>query len=163
MSLRNWRYILIFIAFLFCKDFIYLFLKRGEGREKERQRNTDAREKHQSFASCLCPDQGLNLKPRHVPCLGNELATFCFAGRTPDRVTVARASCHSYDIIYWSLLKCHLLYNGWLSVILADSQDKWIFKWYLYIYNHKLNRWSCYKEAEVNIFVVNILSESTVH
>ena len=28
------------------KDFIYLFLERGEGREKERERNIDVREKH---------------------------------------------------------------------------------------------------------------------
>ena len=28
------------------KDFIYLFLERKEGREKERKRNIDVREKH---------------------------------------------------------------------------------------------------------------------
>ena len=32
--------------FYFFKDFIYLFLKRGEGRKKERERNIDVREKH---------------------------------------------------------------------------------------------------------------------
>ena len=32
--------------FIYFKDFIYLFLERGEGREKERERNIDVREKH---------------------------------------------------------------------------------------------------------------------
>ena len=32
---------------LFFKDFIYLFLERGEGREKDRERNIDVQEKHQ--------------------------------------------------------------------------------------------------------------------
>ena len=30
-----------FFKFIFLKDFIYLFLERGERREKERERNTD--------------------------------------------------------------------------------------------------------------------------
>ena len=30
----------------FLKDFIYLFLERGEGREEERERNINVREKH---------------------------------------------------------------------------------------------------------------------
>ena len=35
---------------------IYLFiLERGEGREKERERNIEVREKHQSIASCTRP------------------------------------------------------------------------------------------------------------
>ena len=34
----------------------------GDG-EKEREREIDVREKRQSVASCVCPDQGLNLKP----------------------------------------------------------------------------------------------------
>ena len=56
-------------------DFIYLFLERGEGREKERGRNIDMQEKHQSAASCtpptgdlaydpgICPDRELNQQP----------------------------------------------------------------------------------------------------
>ena len=31
---------------LFFKDFIYFFLERGGGRQKERERNTNVREKH---------------------------------------------------------------------------------------------------------------------
>ena len=37
------------------KDFIYLFLERGEGGEKERKRNIDMPEKHGSVASCTPP------------------------------------------------------------------------------------------------------------
>ena len=52
----------------FLKDFIYLFLERGGGRRKQRERNIDVREKHQSVGSVasqmaptgnqtLCPDR----------------------------------------------------------------------------------------------------------
>ena len=36
---------------LFFKDFLSLFLERGEGREKERERNIDVPEIHRSVAS----------------------------------------------------------------------------------------------------------------
>ena len=36
---------------LFFKDFLSLFLERGEGREKERERNIDVPEKHTLVAS----------------------------------------------------------------------------------------------------------------
>ena len=51
---------------LFLILFIYLFLERGERREKERERNIDVRERHQSVASCMCPDWGLNTQPKYV-------------------------------------------------------------------------------------------------
>ena len=34
---------------------MYLFLEKGQGREKERERNMDVGEKHRSVASCTCP------------------------------------------------------------------------------------------------------------
>ena len=44
------------------KDFIHLFLERGEGREEERERNINV---------CLplshAPQWGLGPQPRHVP------------------------------------------------------------------------------------------------
>ena len=40
---------------------------RERRRERERKTDVDVREKHLSVASHTCPDQGLNLKPRHVP------------------------------------------------------------------------------------------------
>ena len=42
----------------FLKDFIYLFLERGEGREKERERNVHVREKHYLVAYLACPQLG---------------------------------------------------------------------------------------------------------
>ena len=37
--------------YIFLKDFICLFLERREGREKEREGNTDVSEKHRSVVS----------------------------------------------------------------------------------------------------------------
>ena len=52
-----------------------LFLEREEGREKERERNTDVWEKHQSIASPMCPNWGQGPQPMHVPWLGVEPVT----------------------------------------------------------------------------------------
>ena len=55
---RNFK----FYCALFKKDFIYLFLDRGEGREKEMERK-------KSMRGCLlcAPHWGPGLQPRHVP------------------------------------------------------------------------------------------------
>ena len=53
----------------FFKDFIYLFLERGDEREKERERNIDVRNIDQlllSDASRMHRDWELNPQPRHV-------------------------------------------------------------------------------------------------
>ena len=55
----------------FKKDFIYLILDRGEGREKKRMRNIDVREKHHlaTFrmfprgSNSMCVDQESNWRP----------------------------------------------------------------------------------------------------
>ena len=48
------------------------------------------REKHWS---CMCPNQGLNPQPRHVPWPEIKLVTFCFGRCHPtDRATLVRAS-----------------------------------------------------------------------
>ena len=56
-------YKMIPFAYSFLKDFIYLFLERGEGRERER--NIDVRET--SVASCMRLHLGSNPQLRHVP------------------------------------------------------------------------------------------------
>ena len=68
---------------IFFKDFIYLFLERGQGREKARKRNIDVWEQHWSVASCTRPDQGPHPQPRQVlwPEMGP--ATFHFVGQGP--------------------------------------------------------------------------------
>ena len=89
ISLVNW--VVKFFDYLF-KDFIYLFLQRGEGREKERERNNNMREKHRSATSHTCPDQKPNRQPRHIPWLGIEPVTFHFVGQHPTNwATPARA------------------------------------------------------------------------
>ena len=45
----------------FLKDFIYLFVERGERREKERERNITV------WLPLVRPLWGPGLKPRHVP------------------------------------------------------------------------------------------------
>ena len=74
---------LLTLAF-FLKDFIYLFLERGEGREKERERNTNVREKHQWVASHRRRDWDLAHDPRmHPDWESNQRpfpVTFQFAG-----------------------------------------------------------------------------------
>ena len=61
----------------------YLFLAKRKGRKKERERNVNVREKHQSVASCTHRDRGPNGQSRHVPWLRIELATFQFVRRCP--------------------------------------------------------------------------------
>ena len=63
------------VLFYFLNDFIYLFLERGEGRKKEKERNIPMQEKQWSVASHMlstgdlahnpgmCPDQELNQWP----------------------------------------------------------------------------------------------------
>ena len=46
--------------------FIY-FLERGEGREKEKERNINVREIHQSVASHTCPAGGPSCDPGRWP------------------------------------------------------------------------------------------------
>ena len=43
--------------------------------ERERERKMDVREKHQSIAFCMHPDQKSNLQPRDVPRLRIKPAT----------------------------------------------------------------------------------------
>ena len=62
------------VIYIFCfKDFIYLFLERGEGRK---------RGKETPVCGCLSstPYWGPGLQPRHVPWLGIEPVTLWFAG-----------------------------------------------------------------------------------
>ena len=92
---------------LFFRDFIYLFLERGEGREKEREI---------SMCGCLScgPHSGLGLQPRHVPWLGIEPATLWFAAhaqsaelRQPGLGSLMMSlsvSFRSQDLNIWHLL-----------------------------------------------------------
>ena len=52
----------------FFQDFIYLFVERGEGREKERERSMDVQERNIDRLLLACPPTGdLAYNPRDVP------------------------------------------------------------------------------------------------
>ena len=65
---------------------MYLFLVRGEGREKEKEGNSDVWEIHHIVASSTCPTT------RHVPWPGIEPVTLWFTGwHSIHRATLASA------------------------------------------------------------------------
>ena len=70
----NNTYLSFFFTWLifFFKGHIYLFLERGEGREKERERNTSV------WLSLMWPPLGPGPQPSHMPWLGIELVTLWF-------------------------------------------------------------------------------------
>ena len=74
----------VFVFFLNPNLRTYLaILERGEGRK----RNITVREKHLLLASPMCPDQGLNPQPRHVPRADTEPATFQFMAQCTNQVS----------------------------------------------------------------------------
>ena len=56
------------ISYLIFKDFIYLFLETGEGRERER--STDVKEKHDHFPHMCALNGNGNRNLMHVPQTG---------------------------------------------------------------------------------------------
>ena len=79
---------------MFVYLFIHLFIvERREGREKERERNINVRERHWAVDSWMHPKWGPVLQPRHVPWPGIKLMTFHFVGWHPiNWSTPVRAS-----------------------------------------------------------------------
>ena len=55
------------LSLYFLKDFIYLFLERGEGMEKEREGNIDVRGIYRSVASRTHPTGDLAHNPATCP------------------------------------------------------------------------------------------------
>ena len=55
------------LVFFFKKRFYLLISERGERREKDRERNTDVRKKHQLAASCVPPTRDLAHNPGMCP------------------------------------------------------------------------------------------------
>ena len=75
-----------------------------KGRERERRKNSDVREKPGFIASCIYPDQGLNPKPRYVPWPGIKPATFWCTGEHYKQLSlrgdvreVFKALLHTYS------------------------------------------------------------------
>ena len=82
MAAGHYAFIIIIIhlilQFFIFKDFIYLFVERGEEMEEEGEA---------SMCGCLlsAPYWGHGLQPRQVPCLGIEPATRWSIGRHSTR------------------------------------------------------------------------------
>ena len=76
---------------IFKKDFIYLFLEKGEGKE---------REKHQCVVASRAPYWGPSPQPRHVPWLGIGLQILWFIGPHSIHWAIpARALCAFFYFI----------------------------------------------------------------
>ena len=87
----------LWVGDFFFKDFYSLILGRGERRDKERERNIDVREKHESVASHMCPDQVLGMCPDRE----SDVWSLCVVGRClTNWATLVRAS--------WRFLKLFL-------------------------------------------------------
>ena len=91
MEKPQWiSYVCVHIFF----NLIYLFLERGEGREKERKT---------SMCGCISwtPYWGPGPQPRHVSWLGIEPVTFLFTGQhSIHRATLARAMCSFFQLSF---------------------------------------------------------------
>ena len=95
-------------SFLFL-GFIYLFSERGEGREKERERNID-------WLPLACPQLGTWLathQPRHMPWLGIGSATLYW-------VRPARALFFFYFFLSFVITYCLLFFSLWRQSLLID-------------------------------------------
>ena len=65
---------------------------RERGREGERERNIDVREKHWSIASLKCPDQEQNPQPKYMPDWESNLWHLDAQDDSPtNQATLARA------------------------------------------------------------------------
>ena len=62
---------------------MFLLNFKERGREKDRERNIDVREKHKSYPSSANPGQGLNLQFTHVPYSGFKFSNFDAYGDAP--------------------------------------------------------------------------------
>ena len=98
--------------FMYFKDFIYLFLEGGDRREKERKRNINVRQKHQSVASCMLPTGDLVPKSRTRPDQESKMATFQFADA---QTTEPRQS--GLILIYF---KCFFFFSCFLELFLVQ-------------------------------------------
>ena len=105
---------------LFLKDFIYLFLERGEGGEKEREISMCG------GLSCS-PHWGPGLQPRRVPWLGIKPETLWFAAHAqstelcqPGQV-ITTFNIFNKQTFWCDILRIHIIY-----VLLFPELVNWI-------------------------------------
>ena len=91
---------------LYLKDFIYVFLERGEGREKQRERNIDVWKKHQLVASHACPNRRPGPQPRHVPDQESNQRLFALRDNVQPTESQASQGCPRawMSFYFWSSL-----------------------------------------------------------
>ena len=120
--------------FYFFKGFIYLFLERGEGREKERERNIDVQEIHWSVAfhmpptgdpnPGMCPDWESNQQP-----FGLQAGTQSTEPHQPGlfkRCLIFTSYCTDWHSVSWNLsvaLKIWKEYTQRTAFFLVPSVD----------------------------------------
>ena len=76
-----------------------------KGRGRERERNINVREKHQSVASCNGPNWGQTLHPRHLPSVGIEPVTFWFVGWYSDILSHTSQGCLLFHLfVFWCMI-----------------------------------------------------------
>ena len=77
---------------------VYVYVcvwERERERKRKGEREIDVREKHQSIASYMYPDWGLNLQPRYVPWQRIKTITFLCTGWLSNQlIHPARAPGH---------------------------------------------------------------------
>ena len=107
--------------FLFVLDFIYLFLEREEGGERERETSMCGWLSH-------VPYEGPGSQPRHVPWLGIESATLWFKGRCSIHWATPARDTHS-SLIHPCIHPCtHLpVYALYASVCLYTCSYTYIY------------------------------------
>ena len=83
---------------MFFKKNIYLFLERGEGREKEQEGNTDVREKHLLVVSCMYPlprpPAGSKSATQACALTGNQTSNIFLFGTTPNQLSHTGQDCN---------------------------------------------------------------------
>ena len=92
---------------------------RERGREEERERNIDVREKYRSLASRIHPRWGPSPQPRHVSWLGIEPVTFQFTGWHCNQLS--HTSQGSSSFLHQQSLAPHLVYGR--SSVNAEWSD----------------------------------------
>ena len=108
------------VILFFKKDFTYLFLDRGEGREKERERNINV-----WLPLMHTPYWGPGLQPRHVPWLGIEPVTLWFTGwRSIHWAAPARNPCNSKKGILF-FFKIEKSFFNWLTTFIGITSFLW--------------------------------------
>ena len=122
----------------------FISLTEG-GREEERETNIYVREKHWSVASCVSPNQRLNLQPRYVPVLGIEPESLWCTRWSQLSHPARAATCLLYE------------YHGCLFNAITYMYLPHFFKWFFFfkdfIYSFLERGEEREKERERNITV----------